>query len=185
MLWSGALLFIYISLCNAAEDGFLSLKYSWDIIFRPKYTSTNIKWAVTAAARPRHNAINSPSWNNKGLTVAALLICGSPPLTTVLLPPSHHLFNFDTQWSASISTCESQWRFVEKGSCCEPTWPPAWRLGAAGEQTLKWPLSGSHTFKGYFWPGCEAGDRTVERCRRESLQHWAAHLQFSMEILNT
>lgn len=89
---------------------FPSLVYSRDISFRPKYTSKNIKWAVTAAARPQHNAINSPSQNNNGLTEAALLICGRPPLPTVLLPPFLTSLQF---WHPMEQIQLDLWRLME------------------------------------------------------------------------
>lgn len=154
MLWSGALLFIYISPCNAVEDGFLRLAYSW----RKKNSSVQNTHAqtlwgtVTAAARPRHNAINSPSQNNKGLTVAALLIWTELSLTThcSLAPyltnfsiwhPKKHIYLNPSKPMEICGRGLRLWSHVT-GSMA---------VGCiAGEQTLKWPLSGSHTFKGYF-----------------------------------
>lgn len=69
--------------------------------------------------------------------LAALLICRSPQHPLSSCPLSRHLFNFDTQWSTSISPCESRWRYAERGSCCEHMWASLGPSGGGGETNFK------------------------------------------------
>lgn len=132
MLWSGALLFIYISPCNAVEDGFLRLACSW----RKKTLQSKIHMHkhYEGLLLRQHGHGTMPSIHRPKITRGWLLQLywfelSSPSLPTVLLPPISPPLQFDTQRSTSISTLQSQWRFAEGGSGCDHTWPAAWRSG--------------------------------------------------------
>lgn len=184
--------------------------YSRDIIFRPKYTSTNIKWAVTAAARPRHNETNSPSQNNKRADCCSFIDLWLSSLPTVLLPnispslqfwhPMEHIYldlwkPMEICGNGSVSTRERQWGGrVEGGtnylvtSFWEPHFErlflaglPGWRPDCGACQWMHL-ITEFTKFRHSHWWQDDAHANSNWRCRRETLQYWAAHLQLPMDI---
>lgn len=140
---------------------FRSPVYSQDIISRPRCTCAN-----TA----QHSHGTTPSIqrtkNNKRVDCGRFIDLWLSPTEPSCCPWSHHLFNFDTQWSASISTCESRWWFAERGSCCERAWPSAGLSGGAGGTNFNVTSFWEPHFKRLFLAGAAGNGRgTVQRCR--------------------